>query len=162
MTWRYIRGATNTLQHTATHCNTLQRVVGSLELWVSFAEYNLFYRALLQMRPTILRCLLIVATPYWLIVVCVVSAQTLLQKSAAHTQEIYIDCVRRICCSRHAKHLIVEFELIGLFWHTHVYIYVSFLICPGLFWYIRTQIKKICCSRQAKHLIVQFGLRINI
>jgi len=30
---------------------------------VSFAEYRLFYRALLQKRPMILRSLLIVATP---------------------------------------------------------------------------------------------------
>jgi len=39
------------------------RLVGSLELQVSFAEYCLFYRALLQKRPIILRSLLIVATP---------------------------------------------------------------------------------------------------
>jgi len=40
------------------------RLVGSLKLQVSFAEYSLFYRALLQTRPIILRSLLIVATPY--------------------------------------------------------------------------------------------------
>jgi len=40
------------------------RLVGSLKLWISFAEYSLFYRALLQKRPIILRSLLIVATPY--------------------------------------------------------------------------------------------------
>ena len=40
------------------------RRVGSLESQVSFAEYRLFYRALLQKNPTILRSLLIVATPY--------------------------------------------------------------------------------------------------
>jgi len=40
------------------------RLVGSLKLYVSFAEYRLFYRALLQKRPIILRSLLIVATPY--------------------------------------------------------------------------------------------------
>jgi len=40
------------------------RFVGSLKLQVSFAEYCLFYRALLQKRPIILRSLLIVATPY--------------------------------------------------------------------------------------------------
>ena len=34
------------------------------KLQVSFAEYSLFYRALLQKRPIILRSLLIVATPY--------------------------------------------------------------------------------------------------
>ena len=42
------------------------RWVGSPKLHVSFAEYSLFYRALLQKRPIILRCLLIVATPYML------------------------------------------------------------------------------------------------
>jgi len=40
------------------------RLVGSLKLQVSFAEYSLFYRALLQKRPIILKSLLIVATPY--------------------------------------------------------------------------------------------------
>ena len=40
------------------------RLVGSLKLLVSFAEYCLFYRALLQKRPTVLRSLRIVATPY--------------------------------------------------------------------------------------------------
>ena len=39
------------------------RLVGSLKLQVSFAEYSLFYRALLQERPIILRSLLIAATP---------------------------------------------------------------------------------------------------
>ena len=40
------------------------RLVGSLKLQASFAEYGLFDRALLQKRPMILRSLLIVATPY--------------------------------------------------------------------------------------------------
>jgi len=40
------------------------RLVGSLKSLVSFAEYRLFYRALLQKRPVILRSLLSVATPY--------------------------------------------------------------------------------------------------
>ena len=35
-----------------------------MKLDVSFAEYSLFYRALLQKRPVILRSLIIVATPY--------------------------------------------------------------------------------------------------
>jgi len=39
------------------------RLVGSLKLQVFFAEDRLFYRALLQKRPIILRSLLIVATP---------------------------------------------------------------------------------------------------
>ena len=40
------------------------RLVGSLKLHVSFAEYRLLYRALLQKGPIILGSLLIVATPY--------------------------------------------------------------------------------------------------
>jgi len=40
------------------------RLVGSFKLYVSFAEYSLFYRALLQKRPMFVRSLLIVATPY--------------------------------------------------------------------------------------------------
>ena len=40
------------------------RLVGSLKLQVSFAEYRLFYRAILQKRPIILRSLLVAATPY--------------------------------------------------------------------------------------------------
>jgi len=39
------------------------RLVASLKLQVSFAEYSLFYRTPLQTRPIILRSLLIVATP---------------------------------------------------------------------------------------------------
>ena len=44
-------------------CMGWLRLVGSLQLQVSFAECRLFYRALLQRRPIILRSLLIVATP---------------------------------------------------------------------------------------------------
>ena len=40
------------------------RLVGSLKLQVSFAAYRLFYRALLQKTPVMLRSLLIEATPY--------------------------------------------------------------------------------------------------
>jgi len=40
------------------------RSVGSLKLYVSFAEYSLFYRALLQKRPVLLRSLPIEATAY--------------------------------------------------------------------------------------------------
>ena len=40
------------------------RLVSSLKSYVSFAEYRLFSRALLQKRLIILRSLLIVATPF--------------------------------------------------------------------------------------------------
>jgi len=80
----------NTLQHTATHCNTLQCathdiaqvfmcdvgwlwLVGSFKLYVSFAGFRLFYRALLQKRPILLRSLLIVATPYRVRFSCAIS-----------------------------------------------------------------------------------------
>ena len=39
------------------------RLVVSLKLHISFVEHSLFYRALLQKNPIILRSLLIVATP---------------------------------------------------------------------------------------------------
>jgi len=41
------------------------RLVGSLKLQVSFAEYRLFYRAFVQKRHVILRSLLTKATPWW-------------------------------------------------------------------------------------------------
>jgi len=44
------------------HLGCLQ-LVGSLKFYVSFAEYPLFYRALLKKRPIILRSLLAEATP---------------------------------------------------------------------------------------------------
>jgi len=40
------------------------RSVGSIKLQVSYAEYRLFHRALLQKRPLILSILLAKATPY--------------------------------------------------------------------------------------------------
>ena len=42
------------------------RLVGCSKLQVSFAEYSLFYKALLQTRPIILRSVLIVATPWYI------------------------------------------------------------------------------------------------
>jgi len=54
--------------HTLSKCTLAHvgwlRLVGSLRLLVSFAEYSLFHRVLLQKRPIILRSLLIVATTY--------------------------------------------------------------------------------------------------
>jgi len=55
----------NTHTHTCRYFNMgWLRLVGSLKSWVSFTEYSLFYRALLQKRPIILRSLLDVLTPY--------------------------------------------------------------------------------------------------
>jgi len=94
------------LQHTATHCNTLLHTathtnnnneslgwlqwVGSLKLQVSLAEYRLFYKALLQKRPMILRSLLIPATPSmpWTLIAVAGVCCSVLQFIA-------------VCCSRH-------------------------------------------------------------
>jgi len=50
--------------HTSCFQYGVASISSFLKLQVSFAEYSLFYRALLQKRPIILRSLLIVATPY--------------------------------------------------------------------------------------------------
>ena len=55
------------------------RSVGSIKLQVSFAEYCLFYRALLQKRPIILSILLTEATPYLRTVYCVSIYKVLVQ-----------------------------------------------------------------------------------
>ena len=67
------------------------RLVGSLKLQVSFAEYSLFYRALLKKRPIILRSLLIIATPQCGAVCC-----SVLQCAAVRCS-VY-QCVA-MCCS---------------------------------------------------------------
>jgi len=53
-------GCFDRVQESFVECRQL---AGSLKLYVSFAEYSHFYRALLQKAPTILRSLLIVANP---------------------------------------------------------------------------------------------------
>ena len=70
-------------------CNGLFVIWGNTPLLpVSFAEYHLFHRALLQKKPIILRSLLIVATPYlWKhSVVCV----TLLPNYRLESRTMYI------------------------------------------------------------------------
>ena len=47
------------------------RLVGSLKAQVSFAEYSLFYRALLPKTPIIWTSLLVVATPYVYTYMCI-------------------------------------------------------------------------------------------
>ena len=64
VTWRvYSRWGQG---HSSVHAYDMGvlRWVGSLKLYVFFAEYSLFHRALLQKRPIILRSLLIEATRY--------------------------------------------------------------------------------------------------
>ena len=61
---RPVQSYTYTSKRGQARCMWWLRLVGSLKLQVSFAEYRLFNRALLQKRPKNLRSLLIVATPY--------------------------------------------------------------------------------------------------
>jgi len=63
------------------------RLVGSWRLQVSFVEYRLFYRALLQKRPIILGNLLIESTPYVSVdlSVAVILACLLAHTHTAHT-----------------------------------------------------------------------------
>jgi len=55
----------STYSHKHTH-TLMGRLIleGPLKSQVSFAEYRLFYRSLLQKRPIIVRSLLVAATPY--------------------------------------------------------------------------------------------------
>jgi len=63
--WReFVTHMTRRVMTSATPTMGWLRLVGSLKLQDSFAEYSLFYRALLQKRPILSRSLLIVATPY--------------------------------------------------------------------------------------------------
>ena len=58
--WEFQRGNRTWISKSKSKSNT---GLGSLNLKVSFAEFSLFYRALLQKRPVILRSLVVVATP---------------------------------------------------------------------------------------------------
>jgi len=73
------------------------RFASSSKLDVSFAEYSLFYRDLLQKRPIILRSLLIVATPYQDVVLdlCITSERIYDQNTYIHVYT-YV-CVHIVC-----------------------------------------------------------------
>ena len=68
------------------------QLVGSLKLQVSFAEFSLFDRALLQKRPVILKSLLIVATPYLYMSLPYNSAIQHQCKSAGVLQSVAVCC----------------------------------------------------------------------
>ena len=80
----------------AVSCMGWLRLVGSLKLWVSFAEYSLFYRARLQKRPIILSILLTVATPYQWVVLRMIKSCNTLQHTATH----WVPSIIHVCLSR--------------------------------------------------------------
>jgi len=82
------------------------RSVGSIKSLVSFAEYRLFYRALLQKRPRISRSLLIVATPYGYCTHC--HFALLLQHSLTHTDSLSLS-LSSSCFAFWAVHTIFSF-----------------------------------------------------
>ena len=59
----------------------------SIKLWLCFAEYRLFYRALLQKRPIILSILLTKATPYLVPLVSTLGAILTILKSQLYSHE---------------------------------------------------------------------------
>jgi len=63
------------------------RFVGSLKLYVSLQNIGLFYRALLQKRPIILRSLLAEATPYD--IMCAVTHSHIVVYTSAVTDSVY-------------------------------------------------------------------------
>jgi len=96
-------------------------LVASLKLQVSFAEYSLFYRALLQKRPIILRSLLVIATSYEWDVLHIPMSHDIHQHAHTHTLQkrpmketifckredilpIWMRCVTYADKSRYNKH----------------------------------------------------------
>ena len=88
------------------------RLVGSLKLMVSFAEYSLFYRALLQTRPILLRRRLIVATPYCSVYhVARKYTTSRVSHPALHTYSVWSPILR----STHmVSHMVSHLHMVGL------------------------------------------------
>jgi len=108
---RYIwnTGAASRL-HQPHHMGWL-RLVGSLKLQVSFVEYRLFYRALLQKRPIIWKSQLIVATSYaWVMSYVWISHVTHMDESC-HPYE----CVLYMNESCHTKEWVLSH-----IWMSHI------------------------------------------
>jgi len=86
------------------------RLVGSIELQVSFAEYSLFYTALLQKRHITLSILLTKATPYGVhetnsVLQCVALFHSVLQCVVVYC--CVLQCVARVlqCVVVHEWHM---------------------------------------------------------
>ena len=107
------------------------RLVASLKLQVSFAEYRLLYRALLQKRPIILRSLLIVAPPHrWNITIFIHLPQCVFACVCVCACVCMYVCVCVIQC--HGEHLrrrlIIAFDA-----QVCVCAYVSVHLCVCVF-----------------------------
>ena len=90
--------------HTCVNMGWL-RWVSFLKLQASFAEYPLFYRALLKKRPIILRGLLIVATPYqWVTCQTWMSHHNTYEWAMSRTNM----CVTSHTCTSHDSYTVVS------------------------------------------------------
>ena len=104
------------------------RIVESINLYVSFAEYWLFCRALLQKRPIILSILLTKATPQ----------PTLCLHRFAH---IFLELSYIFTCIQKYSHVCVYMCVYinkYIYIHIYVYIYIYIYICVFVYIYIYT------------------------
>ena len=95
--------------HVSTSITTMGwlRLVGSLKLQISFGEYRLFDRALLQKRPVILRSLLIVATPYINAYTCISTSNTSISSvPCVNKEERYTYCVLKYASHANCMYLV--------------------------------------------------------
>jgi len=129
------------------------RLVGSLKLQVSFAEYSLFYRALLQQRPIIWRGLLIVATPsYVLCILLGVSHTSPSQLQVSFAKEPYKLCISLgntwgvLCRLLGVHHTSPRMSCATL--HTHEYLKK------------KKKLRSQCVSRVLQHRLVLYALYV--
>jgi len=103
----------------------LLRWVSSFKLEVSFAEYSLVCRALLQKRPIILRSLLIEATPYqnW----------ALLSGGLDYT---CVTCLIHLCIYICETCIYTWFQMCVYIYMRHAYIHVTCLIYLCVYIYV--------------------------
>ena len=108
------------------------RSVGSIKSQMSFAEYRLFYRSLLQKRLIILRSLLIVAIPY-----IYMQIEMYVHMHRALTRYTYIHRIPRQAVFRHSVLCMYMYMYICMYTHTalprhiHIYICIYMIMCLG-------------------------------
>jgi len=106
------------------------RSVGSIKLQVSFAEYCLFCRALLQKRPMILSILLTKATPYALSNTRMTLQSHVFCRCSVHRVHMILPCTHY---ARGVTQDIYSHTYTEKHWHTHTHIYRIHITFGGLF-----------------------------
>jgi len=106
------------------------RLVGSFKSYVSFAEYSLFYRALLQKRSIILRSLLIITTLH-ICASCLIVPRNAFRsgrRSYLKYSDVYIYIYIFISLSvltTYAMHVgIYMYMCVYIYIYIHIYIYI--------------------------------------